>query len=100
MPLVSRRTTCECGASIMINKHKFAGLEDHKNTEKHRLMLELKESDPESHKLAVHEKTAKVRCKCGVFVCRWSLKQHCLNCPSTARQRAIAHQQAMSNVVT
>ncbi len=85
---VNRSKTCECGISVLMNKNYFDALENHKRTEKHRLMLELKESDPESHKLAQNKKTDKVRCKCGVMVCRWSIKKHCANCPSTARQRA------------
>ena len=98
--MVNKRMTCECGTSILMNSISLTNaMNNHKMTEKHKLLLELKESDPESHKLALNEKTAKVRCKCGVFVCRWSVNQHSLNCPSTARQRAIAHQQAISSVI-
>ena len=84
------RTICECGVSVLVNKNYCDAVEKHKWTEKHQLMLELKESDPESHKLALNEKTSKVKCKCGVMVCRWSVENHYKNCPSTARQRAIS----------
>ena len=82
---------CECGVSIILNDKYFDALEKHKGTEKRQLMLELKEYDPESHKLALSEKTAKIKCKCGVMVCRWSIQNHCKNCPSTAKQRAISN---------
>ncbi len=85
------RKVCDCGVSIVMNNSYFDALEKHRETEKHQLMLELKDSDPESHKLALEEKTAKVKCKCGVMVCRWSIKKHCVNCPSTARQRALTN---------
>ena len=45
-----------------MNNNYFDALEKHKCTDKHQLMLMLKESDPESHKLALNEKTAKIRC--------------------------------------
>ena len=89
MPITSR-TVCECGVSVMMNKNHFDAMETHKWTDKHQLMLKLKESDPESHKLALNEKTAKIKCKCGVMVCRWSFENHCTHCPSTAKQRAIS----------
>ena len=86
MPITSRKV-CECGVSVTMKSH-FDALETHKWTEKHQLMLKLKETDPESHKLALNEKTAKIKCKCGVMVCRWSFENHCTHCPSTAKQRA------------
>ena len=88
MPITSRKL-CECGVSVIMNKSRFDAMENHKWTDKHQLMLKLKETDPESHKLALNEKTAKIKCKCGVMVCRWSFENHCTHCPSTAKQRAI-----------
>ena len=89
MPTTSR-TFCECGVSVTTNGKYFDAVEAHTWTEKHQLMLKLKETDLESHKLAVNEKSAKIKCKCGVMVCRWSLENHRTHCPTTAKQRAIA----------
>ena len=73
--------TCECGVEILsrINFGFWDTLDRHRETEKHKLMLELKSSDPESHRLALDPKTEKVKCGCGDKVCRWSINKHQLN---------------------
>ena len=67
------RKSCECGASLV--QRGFA-MEDHRATQKHKLLLELKESDLESWKLALDEKTQMVECACGQRVYRWTLGRH------------------------
>ena len=89
MPITIRKV-CECGVSVIMNNNYFDALEKHKCTDKRQLMLKLKVSDPESHKLALNEKIAKIKCKCGVMVCRWSFENHCTHCASTAKQRAMS----------
>ena len=89
MPATSRQV-CECGVSVAVNSSYLDALEQRAWTDKHQLMLMLKEADPESHKLALNEQTAKIKCKCGVLVCRWSFENHSTQCPSTAKQQAIA----------
>ncbi len=75
---MTSRATCECGVCI-VARTKFdflSSLDVHKETEKHKLLLELKRSDPESHALALNPKTEKVKCPCGELVCRWTLLRH------------------------
>ncbi len=70
--------TCECGVEI-VSRTTWGflnSLDIHKETEKHRLMLELKDKDPESHSLALNKKTEQVKCKCGAKVCRWTIERH------------------------
>ena len=72
------RTTCECGMSI-VARTKFGFLDSldiHKETEKHKNLLELKTSDPESWSLALDPKTEKAKCPCGELVCRWTMNRH------------------------
>ena len=69
---MSQTKTCECGVEI-VSRTKFAfldSLDKHKETEKHKLMLDLKNNDPESHVLALNKKTEQVKFDCGVKVCR------------------------------
>ena len=78
---------CECGVQIVsrIGFYGVGTLEKHKETEKHKLLLELKSNDPESHRLAVDPKTEKVKCDCGAMVCRWTANKHKLT-PSHAKR--------------
>ena len=48
---MSQTKTCECGVEIL-SRPKWGFLDSlavHRETEKHTLMLELKNNDPESH---------------------------------------------------
>ena len=75
---MSKTKTCECGVEIVsrINFGFLDTLDKHKETEKHALLLELKNNDPESHSLALNKKTEQVKCDCGAKVCRWTLNRH------------------------
>ena len=75
---MSKTKTCECGVEIL-SRSNFGFLDSlaiHQETEKHKLLLELKSNDPESHSLALNRKTEQVKCDCGVKVCRWTLNRH------------------------
>ena len=75
---MDRRDYCDCGVSVIYHPKWgfFTSLDEHKETEKHKLMLELKSADPESHALALNPSTEKVKCSCGQMVCRWTMPKH------------------------
>ncbi len=75
---MSKTKTCECGVDIVssIGFYGVDTLDKHKATEKHTLLLELKNNDPESRLLALNKKTEQVKCDCGAKVCRWTLNRH------------------------
>ena len=75
---MSKTKTCECGVEIVAKTTWgwLGTLDIHKKTEKHALLLELKNDDPENHRLALNKKTEQVKCDCGVKVCRWTLNRH------------------------
>ena len=75
---MSYRKTCECGMSI-VSRTKFGfldSLDQHRETEKHNNLLELKARDLDSWKLALDKKTEKDKCPCGELVCRWTMLRH------------------------
>jgi hypothetical protein len=64
---------------MVVNKNLFGfivSMDIHRETQKHRDLMELKTQDHESWKLALNEKTKNVKCSCGIFVCRWSMPRH------------------------
>ena len=70
--------TCECGCHIKSHvKFGFvSSLRVHKETEKHKLMMDLLNADPESHALALDPKTDTIKCECGQSVRRWFINRH------------------------
>ena len=77
------RVKCECGVVVCGKPwlHDSDKLEAHQETDKHKNLPALKQSDPESWALALNPKTEKVICLCGQMVCRWTLALH-LETPS------------------
>ena len=75
---MSQTKTCKCGVEIESRTtwSFLDTLDEHKETEKHSNLLELKARDVESWKLALDTKTEKVKCPCGELVCRWTMLRH------------------------
>ena len=67
--MINRTKTWEYGAEVVSRTtwFLFDSLDEHKATETHTLLLELKSNDPESHSLALNTKngTSKMRMWCG-----------------------------------
>ena len=94
---MTSRVTCECGMCL-VDRTNFGflkSLDIHKDTEKHKLMLQLKRADPESNALALNPKTEKVHCLCGQMVCRWTMPKHQqteTDLKKSPRKRRLKHQ--------
>jgi hypothetical protein len=77
---MSERKQCECGLSIKdrIKFGLYTKIDKHRETDKHKYMLELKSTDPTMWKRVLNEgfDIAKVKCKCGCKVYGWNLLKH------------------------
>ena len=70
--------TCECGASVKDETvcGFYTKLDQHRDSKKHHLRLELKAKDPESWTLALDPATEMVKCPREQRVYRWNFDQH------------------------
>ena len=77
---MSDRKTCECGVSVKDTSKCgfYTAIDQHRESLKHKYMLELKETYPELWQLVLRKglDVAKVECPCGQRLYRWSLGKH------------------------